>query len=172
MIEHIDELNAGLREFRDAVPSAAAQVRVGVVGFAGVPRLLHPLRPIAELPEVTAPRPRVGTNFGLAFTFLRTTIDGDVRALKAGQSPVCRPVVFFASDGRPTDPTTWPAAYAALADPDWSASPTVVAFGFGAADDRTLSRIGVSGVFLSRDGVRVATALNVSVTWSTPCEHV
>ncbi|GAA3013078.1 vWA domain-containing protein [Actinokineospora diospyrosa] len=175
MADHVGELNLGLREFRAAVCAdapAAARTRVGVVGFAGIPRLLHPLRPITELPELTVPRPRVGTNFGLTFTFLRETIERDVRALKADQSLVRRPVVFFASDGRPTDPTTWPKAYDALADPRWPTRPRVVAYGIGVADRRTLGRIGVSGVFLGQDGIPVATALGVSVTRQATPEHV
>ncbi|PPK64823.1 hypothetical protein V5P93_006226 [Actinokineospora auranticolor] len=171
VVDHIDELNAGLREFRGAVHadrSAIDRVRVGVVGFAGAPRLLHPLRPVVELPEVTAPRPRVGSNFGLAFTFLRGVIDRDVRELTAERLVVRRPVMFFVSDGRPTDPVTWPAAHAALTDPRWPAHPTAVAFGVGAADQGTLARIGTAQVFLGRDGVRVGTALTVSMAWSAP----
>ncbi|MBM7775972.1 uncharacterized protein YegL [Actinokineospora baliensis] len=175
MADRVGDLNLGLREFRTAVCAdahAAARTRVGVVGFAGIPRLLHPLRPIEELPDLTVPRPRVGTNFGLAFTFVRETIERDVRALKAERFLVRRPVVFFVSDGRPTDPAAWPKAYNALADPKWPTRPQVVAYGIGAADQRTLGRIGVSGVFLGQDGIRVATALSVSVTRRAAPEHV
>ncbi|MGM1065330.1 vWA domain-containing protein [Saccharothrix sp. Mg75] len=170
MTDHLDEVNAGLREFRGAIhadPSAAGRVRVCVVGFAATPTVLQPLRPAAELTEVGTSGPAAGTNFGPAFTLLRDTIAHDVHALGAQRLRVHRPVVFFASDGRPTDPTTWPAAFAALEDPAWPARPTVVAFGLGAADHGTLDRIGTSRVFLRQDGIRLGAALAVSVT-STP----
>ncbi|WP_018687100.1 vWA domain-containing protein [Actinokineospora enzanensis] len=169
--DHLDELNAGLREFRDSGTDTDVLVRVCIVSFAGAPRLLHPLRPLAELPEVAAPQPKVGSNFGPVFAFLRDTIDRDMRVIEAGRSPVRRPVVFFASDGRPTDPTTWHTAYDALVDPGWQASPSVVAFGIGAADHLVLCRIGTSGVFLGRDGVRMGTALRVSMTSSASPRH-
>ncbi|ROP38186.1 vWA domain-containing protein [Saccharothrix texasensis] len=167
MTDHLGEVNAGLREFRGAVhadPSAAALTRVCVVGFAAVATVLQPLRPAAELTELSASRPRAGTNFGPAFALLRETISHDVRALKARRLRVCRPVVFFTSDGRPTDPATWPDAFAALADPAWPARPTVVAYGLGAVDRGTLDRIGTFRVFLGQDGIRLGTALAVSVT--------
>jgi len=165
MIDHIDELNAGLREFRGAVHAerpVAARVRVCVVGFAGVPCVLQPLRPAIELAELTGPGLGGGSAFGPAFTFLRDTIDGDVRSLKAHGLPVRRPLVFFTSDGRPTDPD-WPAAFAELTDPDRATHPDVIAFGIGAVDPATLGRIGITRVFLGRDGVRLGAALTASV---------
>lgn len=169
MTDHIDELKTGLREFRGAVhadPSVAGRVRVCVVVFAETPQVLQPLRPAAELAVLPGPKPSGGTNFGPAFTLLRETIDRDVRGLKERRLRVHRPIVFFTSDGRPTDPVTWPAAFAALADPAWAARPNVVAFGIGAADHDTLSRIGTFRMFLGRDGVRIGTALTVSVAWT------
>ncbi|XVS65558.1 vWA domain-containing protein [Actinosynnema sp. CA-299493] len=167
MTDHLDEVNAGLRELRGAVhadPPVAARVRVCVVGFAATPTVLQPLRPAAELTDLSGARPRTGTNFGPAFALLRETIAHDVVALEARGLRVHRPVVFFTSDGRPTDPATWPEAFAALADPAWPHRPTVVAFGLGAVDRGTLDHIGTSRVFLGQDGIRLGTALAVSVT--------
>lgn len=169
MTDHIDELNAGLRQFRGAVhadPSVAARVRCCVVGFAESPTVLQQLRPAAELAELSGPMSCAGTNFGPAFTLLRTAIDNDVRTLKARGLHVHRPLVFFTSDGQPTDPVTWPAAFAALTDPSWAARPNMIAFGIGDADRDTLGRIGTFRTFLGRDGVRMGTALTVSVTWA------
>ncbi|MEU4741673.1 hypothetical protein AB0G02_14580 [Actinosynnema sp. NPDC023658] len=167
MTDHLDEVNAGLREFRGAVhadPSASARIRACVIGFAATPAVLQPLRPAVDLTDLRAVGHGAATNFGPAFALVRDTIDRDVRALEAHRVQVHRPVVFFASDGRPTDPQTWPEAFAALTDPDWSASPTVVAFGLGAADRGTLDRIGTFRVFLGQDGIRLGTALAASVT--------
>lgn len=174
MTDHLEELNAGLREFRGAVhadASVAARLRCSVVGFAETSRVLQPLHPTAQLSDLPPPEPAAGTNFGPAFTLLRAAIDQDVRDLKARALRVHRPLVFFLSDGQPTDPVTWPAAFAALTDPLWSARPNVIAFGIGDADQDTLRRIGTFRMFLGRDGVRLSTALIATVTWSSP-EHV
>jgi uncharacterized protein YegL len=165
MTDHIDELNAGLREFRGAVHaelSVSAGVSVCLVGFAAVPRVVQSLRPAIELAELTASGPDGGTDFGLAFTFLRDTIDRDVRRLKARRLRVRRPLVFFTSDGRPTD-QNWPAAFAEFTDPTRATCPHVIAFGIGAVDQDTLGRIGTSRVYLGRDGVRMGTALTAAV---------
>jgi uncharacterized protein YegL len=174
MTDHLDELNAGLREFRGAVhadASVAGKVRCCLVGFAETPRVLQPLYSLTTLPVLTKLDPCAGTNFGPAFAFLREAIDRDVRSLKEDRARVHRPIVFFLSDGLPTDPVTWPSAYATLTDPAWTARPDVIAYGVGAADRDTLVRIGTSQTFLSRDGVRMSTALIASVTRS-PRDHV
>jgi len=169
MTDYIEEVNAGLREFRGAVhadPTVAARIMVCVIGFAAKPTVLQPLRPAAALAELGASRLDAETNFGLALTLLREMIVQDVRVLKTDHHRVHRPVVFFTSDGRSTDPTTWPEAFAALADSAWPLHPTVIAFGLGAVDLDTLDRIGTSRVFLRQDGIRLGTALAVSVMWT------
>lgn len=174
MTDHLADLNAGLREFRGAVhadATIAGVLRCSVVGFAETPRVLQPLHPAARIADLPEPEPCAGTNFGPAFTLLREAIERDVRILKSGRRRVHRPLVFFLSDGQPTDPVTWPAAFAALTDPLWSARPNVIAFGVGDADRDTLARIGTFRTFLGRDGVRLSTALIATVSWTSP-EHV
>lgn len=174
MTDHLEELNAGLREFRGAVHADAAitrLVRCSLVGFAETSRVLQPLHPPVDLADLPDPEPCAGTNFGPVFTLLRAAIDRDVVDLKARGLRVHRPLVFFLSDGQPTDPATWPSAFAALTDPVWPARPDVIAFGVGDADQDTLSRIGTFRTFLGRDGVRLSTALISTVTW-TSRDHV
>lgn len=164
MTDYIGELRAGLREFRGAVhadPVAAARVRVCVVGVAASPWVLQPLRPAGELADLGEESPCAGTNFGHLFEFLRMTIDRDVSVLKRNRLTVGRPVVFFVSDGRPTDRVTWPAGFTAVTDPTWTARPHVIAFGVGSADPDVLTRIGTGRVFLG--GVRMGVALAASV---------
>ncbi|HET6709943.1 hypothetical protein [Amycolatopsis sp.] len=166
MADHIDELNAGLREFRGAVHADAAvadRVLCSVIGFAETPQVVQPLFPMDDLAAMPAPGACAGTNFGPVFTFLRDVIDADVRALEAHRVRVHRPIVFFLSDGQPTDPVTWPSAFAALTDPGWARCPRVVTFGLGDADQHALARIGTFRSYLGRDGVRVGTALIASV---------
>lgn len=171
MNDHVEDLNAGLREFRGAVhaePSVAARILVCVLGFAAVPRVQQALRPAVELTELTdltgltGPEPTGGSVFGSAFALLRATIDSDVRRLRGIWTLVSRPLVFFVSDGRPTDPD-WSTAFADLTDPAWSGRPDVIAFGVGAVDSTTMGAIGTSRLFVGQDGVRIGTALTASV---------
>jgi uncharacterized protein YegL len=174
MTDHIEELNAGLREFRGAVHADSAVgklIRCSVVSFAETPRVLQPLHMTANLAALPEFEPCPGTNFGPAFTLLREAIDRDVSILKSHSLRVHRPIVFFLSDGQPTDPVTWPAAFATLTDPTWASRPSMIAYGLGDADQDTLGRIGTFRTFLGRDGVRVGAALIASVRWAVP-DHI
>lgn len=179
MTDHMDELNQGLREFRGAVhadASIAERVLCSLVGFGGEPYAVHGLYLTGEVAELPAPGPCAGTNFGPVFTFLRGVIDEDVRLLAKHRVRVLRPMVFFLSDGQPTDPVTWPAAFTALTDPAWPLRPRVVTFGVGDADEDALGRIGTFRSYLGRDGVRMGTALIASVmhvlsTSGPPCDR-
>ncbi|SDP90012.1 vWA domain-containing protein [Lentzea jiangxiensis] len=163
MSGHIDEVNAGVREFRGVVHAdrrPAAQVRLCVVVFAESPTVVRPLLPALDRAAVIRPRLEPGSDFGSAFTLVRTTIESDVEDLKAQRIPVRRPVLFFVSDGRATD-QAWPAALARLTAT--TSCPEMIAFGVGAVDQTALDRIGTSRVFLGRDGVRLGVALASSV---------
>ncbi|HUQ57239.1 hypothetical protein [Lentzea sp.] len=163
MTGHIDEVNAGMREFRGVVHAErrpAAQVRLCVVVFADRPLVVHPLAPALDPAELITPRQEPGSDFGAAFTLVRAVIERDVETLKAQRIGVRRPVLFFVSDGRATDPA-WPVALARLTET--VSCPEMIAFGLGAVDQRALDRIGTSRVFLGRDGVRLGIALASSV---------
>jgi uncharacterized protein YegL len=173
MSDHIDEVNAGMREFRGVVHAdrrASAQVRLCVVVFAERPVVVQPLLPALDQAELIEPRQESGSDFGSAFTLLRNTIERDVRTLKTQRVRVRRPMLFFISDGRATD-QGWPHALARLCAT--ASCPEMVAFGFGAVDQPALDRIGTSRVFLGGDGVRLGVALASSVTRTAlRSEHV
>jgi len=165
MMDHIDTVNDGLRDLYRAVRADAAfaeRVQLCLIGFSETPELRQPLHraaEIAEVAEVSARVEQAASNFGAVFTFLRGTITRDVRLLGSRNHRIHRPAVFFLSDGQPTDPVTWPSAFAALTDPSWAASPNVVAFGVGDADPVVIARIGTCRAFVGRDGVSPGTAL-------------
>lgn len=163
MMDHVDTLNDGLRELYGAVgadPAFAERVHICLIGFSEVPVLRRPLRRATDVPEDVSVRvEQAASNFGAVFTFLRRTITEDVRLLGSRDHRLHRPAVFFLSDGQPTDPVTWPPAFAALTDPAWVASPNVVAFGIGDADPAVIARIGTCRAFIGRDGVSPGTAL-------------
>jgi uncharacterized protein YegL len=154
MTDHLDALNDGLAALLAAVgadPEVRSRVRWCLIGFAEDARVVVPLSPLSPTgrrpgPAGLAARP--ATNFGRAFRTLRATIEADVRTLRAQHCEVAQPAVFFLSDGQPTDPALWPAAYAELVDPAWPARPRVVAFGIGDADAATIGRIGECTAFL------------------------
>jgi uncharacterized protein YegL len=167
MMDHVEALNDGLRELCHAIgadPAFAERVQLCLIGFSETPELLLPLRRATEVAEVSEIAVRVeaeqaASNFGAVFTFLRETITRDVRLLGSRNYRIHRPAVFFLSDGQPTDPVTWPAAFAALTEPSWAASPNIVAFGVGDADPAIIARIGTCRAFVGRDGVGPGTAL-------------
>lgn len=163
MPNHLDALNAGLTELRRAVgvnPVVADRTRFCLIGFSGSAEVLQPLSPLSEISELAGLPARAETNFGAAFTTLRRTIERDIAALAGKSRTVHRPAVFFLSDGQPTDPATWPAAYAALTDPAWSARPDMIAFGIGDADPVTIARIGTLRAFTVADDTAPGTALD------------
>lgn len=163
MTDHIDEVNAGMREFRGVVHAdrrAAAQIRLCVVVFAERPLVVRPLLPALDPAGLIRPRQESGSDFGSAFTLVHATIERDVESLKAQRIRVRRPVLFFISDGHATD-RRWPCALARLSVT--ALCPEMIAFGFGAVDQPALNRIGASRVFLDRDGVRLGIALASSV---------
>lgn len=164
MMDHVDAVNDGLRELCRAVgadPAFAERVQLCLIGFSETPEVLAPLRratEVTEIIDVSVRVERAASNFGAVFTFLRETITRDVRLLGSRNYRIHRPAVFFLSDGQPTDPVTWPAAFAALTDSSWAASPNVVAFGVGDADPVVIARIGTCRAFVGRDGVSPGTA--------------
>jgi uncharacterized protein YegL len=166
MADHMDSLNTGLRELTGTLlgePAIAGRTRLCVIGFSMTARVLTPLSAPGTSTGQRGRATGTETNFGAAFAMLRDTIQRDVEALRTASCSVHQPVVFFLSDGQPTD-AAWPAALAGLQDPDWPARPRIVAFGIGDADMTTIARIGTHGAYLStgdltpHDTVREFTA--------------
>ena len=163
MADHLDALNDGLAQLHAAVgtdPVVADKTRFCLIGFSGKAEVLQRLCRPSDVVGVVDLTTRAATSFGEAFTLLRKTIEEDVDSLKAQSHQVYRPAVFFLSDGHPTDPATWPAAYERLVDPDWPARPNIIAFGIGDADAATIGRIGTFQAFMSQGGVSPAAALH------------
>lgn len=162
MSDHMNALNAHLRELHRIVrtnPEVQDTVRFCLIGFAENARTLVPLAPPGEVAEINPLSVRAATNFGRAFTMLRETMELDIENLRTQLHQVHQPTVFFLSDGQPTDPELWRAAYDRLVDPAWADRPRIVAFGIGDADASTISAIGTSRAYLAKDATTPATAL-------------
>jgi uncharacterized protein YegL len=163
MIDYVDALNESLQVLRRAVgddPVVAARSRFCLIGFSESPKVLLPLSRLSAVSEISGLVAPAATNFGAVFRFLRDTIGRDVDLLEKQSHRVRRPVVFFLSDGQPTDPATWPAAFAALTDPSWNARPDLVAFGIGDADPATIGRIGTFRAFVGQSGASPDTVMH------------
>lgn len=163
MMDHIDAVNDSLRDLYRAIgsdPAVAESIRFCLIGFSESAEVVVPLTRLGEIAELSSLSIRAASNFGAAFTFLRGAIAHDVQVLTAGSHRICRPAVFFLSDGQPTDPSTWPASFAALTDAAWSARPNMIAYGIGDADPVTIGRIGTFRAFLQRDGLTPTAALD------------
>lgn len=141
----------------DEAPLVGDKVLFGVCDFADdastVLALADPRNATTTIPQLAARG--VGTSYAAAFRYLRQAIDTDVAYLKADNKRVYRPVVFFVTDGEPTDDDhDWQAAFAALVDDDFKAHPYVIPFGVAGASKDVLQQLAANKKqqsFLSKD---------------------
>lgn len=141
---YVDDLSAGLislcEELR-AAPMLAAKLRLAVLGFSDDVRVhlaVADMRQETNLPRVTV---RGSTNYGAAFSDLAGRIPTDVRFLRDQGYKVHRPVVFFLSDGQPTD-FGWKRALSKLTDRQrMPAAPNIIACGMGTAQRQTIAEV-------------------------------
>jgi uncharacterized protein YegL len=171
MSPHISTVNDALDGFRDTLaktPILSDKVHFGVVDFSDDARTVVPLGDFTQADlEHRRLSTRGGTNYGRAFTTMRSTIEADMAA-GAARYRFYRPAVFFLTDGCPTD-SGWPAAFAALTQYDESTKqgfkgyPLFVPFGIGAADGAILSRLvhpqDRSALFMANAGATVPAAI-------------
>ncbi|MFI9149331.1 hypothetical protein [Streptomyces sp. NPDC053367] len=145
MLPYTEDLNAGLAAFHAALlgePMAASKVRLAVLGFSDEAVLRLPLTDLRDLVPDRFPwlQPSGQTCYGALFRTLAEQIPLDVAALKATGHLVHRPVLFFMTDGMPTD--DWTDSYAALTDRRvTAAAPNIIACGIGAADASVVAAI-------------------------------
>jgi uncharacterized protein YegL len=100
-------------------------------------------------------------SYGAAFRLLKDVLSHDVIELKKTGQRVYRPVVFFITDGSPTDPD-WQESLRALSETSFSFHPTIIAVGFQSADPSILRQVaGERGqAFVLATAVSAADALS------------
>lgn len=156
-----EAVREALVALRDAVwtnPVVSDQARIGVLGFAGTATVLLPLCDIANVAELPELVPDGLTSYGSAFRLLRETLRADGAQLAADGYRVWRPLVFFVSDGEPTDRVPdWVGEHARLLDDE--VRPEIVAFAVGEARAATLTRVATSRCFVARTEVAVRDAI-------------
>lgn len=160
----IQAVNDGLQKIWKQLiksPASSDKAWVSVISFSDTAEVLVPLTDLQKLTSMPGCQTKGGTNYGNAFRKMKQVIDGDVMNLKAQQLKVIRPVVFFMSDGEPTD-AGWEQAHTELTDPNYAFRPHIMSFGIGSADGYTIDSVATDpgrGVmkqaFLASDGFAV-----------------
>jgi uncharacterized protein YegL len=165
--EPITQLNHALSKLRDAAaksPAVGEMARFGIVTFAGDAQCRLELCPLADDMEMPAVAERPGgTIYGSVFSDLRQRLPADVSTLKASGYKVRRPVVFFLSDGQPTDASEsdWREPLARLKSPEFHERPEILAFGIGQAQADVIREVASQPkyAFMQADGTSAATAI-------------
>jgi uncharacterized protein YegL len=165
MSPHRKELTDGLLSLCESLrmePMIAAKLRLAILGFSDdvqVRLAIADMRAETTVPQVVI---RGGTNYGAAFKDLLYRIPTDVQWLRDQGYRVHRPVVFFLSDGQPTDGNGWHAHHAALVDKGQTpAAPNIIACGIGSAKAQTMVDVATKPefAFVAKPGVDVGTAI-------------
>ena len=164
----IASLNSALlviHQWISSDPIVNEKVRVCVITFSESAEVFLPLSKMSEVAGIPHIEAKERTNYGNAFTCLLETIQADITKLKFLHEKIQRPLVFFISDGGPTD-TNWQTAHAAVIDKKWSFAPHIITFGIKGLSAETLQKIatsvGKSGnkyVYLADDDYHLAVGL-------------
>ncbi|MFD5564674.1 vWA domain-containing protein [Kitasatospora griseola] len=140
--EELSEGLVSLCEGLRAEPMVAAKLRLAVLGFSDdvqVRLAVADMRAETSLPEVVI---RGTTRYRAVFDDLRQRIPTDVQWLRGQGYKVHRPVVFFLSDGQPTDGDAWRRSHALLVDRSRTpTAPNIIACGIGSAEARTMLEV-------------------------------
>ncbi|MGW1728137.1 vWA domain-containing protein [Streptomyces sp. NPDC002306] len=147
----VDAINAALPDLHQEIstnPSVADKTRFALIGFSTQASVLQPLADLSELTQLPSLSAGGVTSFGSAFRLLKDTIEKDVAALKGDGHDVYRPVVFFLSDGIPTD-HDWRTALRELNA--FRYTPKIIAFGIADADAATITEVANFKAFIQQD---------------------
>ncbi|MCX5212349.1 VWA domain-containing protein [Kitasatospora sp. NBC_00240] len=160
MDANIGDLNDALAELHQEIstnPTVSDKTRFALIGFSTEAHELQQLVELSDIEELPALAASGLTSFGKAFETLHRAIERDVPALKAEGHDVFRPVVFFLSDGIPTD-TDWERPYQELLASKFR--PHIIAFGIGVAQRAVIAQVATFKAFMgTEDGVSAAVAL-------------
>jgi uncharacterized protein YegL len=160
------ELSDGLLSLCESLraePMIAAKLRLAVLGFSEdvqVRMAIADMRTETTVPQVVI---RGVTNYGAVFSDLLYRIPADVQWLRGQGYKVHRPVVFFLSDGQPTDGHGWRTARATLVDrTQTQAAPNIIACGIGDAKPATMIDVATSEqfAFVAKPGVNIGAAIS------------
>jgi uncharacterized protein YegL len=166
MSPHQGELSNGLLSLCESLraePMIAAKLRLTVLGFSDDVQVrleMADMRNETTVPQVYI---RGATSYGAAFKELAHRIPADVRQLRGRGYKVHRPVVFFLSDGQPTDGNGWSRTHETLVDKERTgAAPNIIACGIGDARPETMLQVATSPqfAFVAKPGVDIGAAIS------------
>ncbi|MFE0511214.1 VWA domain-containing protein [Streptomyces sp. NPDC058964] len=147
----VDAINSALPDLHHEIstnPSVADKTRFALIGFSTQASVLQPLADLSELTQLPSLSAGGVTSFGAAFRLLKSTIEKDVTDLKADGHDVYRPVVFFLSDGIPTD-EGWRTDLKELNS--FRYAPKIIAFGISDAETSTITEVANFKAFIQQD---------------------
>ncbi|WP_328948706.1 hypothetical protein OG778_10170 [Streptomyces sp. NBC_00184] len=165
MAPYEDDLSNGLNSLCEglrAEPMVAAKLRLAVLGFSDdvqVRLAVADMRHETSLPRIEI---RGLTSYEAAFEDLLTRIPADVRWLRGEGYKVHRPVVFFLSDGQPTDKGAWRQPHGLLTDrAKTPTAPNIVACGIGDARASTMVEVATRPefAFVAKPGTDIGQAV-------------
>lgn len=171
MTDDMPALNQALRDLKNEMlksPILADIARVSLISFSTDARVVIPMMDLAQDTLIGSGdilRVEGATSYAAAFQALKDQIQRDLPVLKAESGgAVYRPMVFFVTDGHPTDDDhEWRRAFQDLTTA--KPFPNIIPFGFGDANGEILKEItfpkkrGESYYFIARQGLGRAEAM-------------
>lgn len=146
-----------------AEPMVAAKLRLAVLGFSDdvqVRLAIADMRAETSLPHVII---RGLTNYQAVFDDLLARIPTDVQYLRGEGYKVHRPVVFFLSDGQPTDGGAWRGPHGLLINKTQTpTAPNIIACGIGDAQAATMLEVATRRefAFVAKPGIDIGKAIS------------
>jgi len=143
-------------------PVIADKCWMSVVSFSSTAVLelaLTPPHQVVSMPHIDA---EGITNYGSAFSLVKSQIDVDLPRLTKTHRPF-RPVVFFMTDGSPSD-VTWKDDLTRLVDAGEMYAPTLVVIPVGDVDEGVLSEFTDVPTGITPHILRLSTGLDLSAS--------
>lgn len=162
MDSSIHALNDELPALKQAVeedPIVGELARFGLITFAdeAIQELpLSDLLDVAEMPRLSCAGT---TSYAAAFEILYEVIPHDLDWFKDHGYRALRPVVFFITDGHPSQGDRWREWRLTLIDPGYKYRPHIVSFGFGAVDENILAEVATVRAYAAHRGEQPSTVL-------------
>lgn len=160
------EISGGIAAINEALPDLYLAIaadplvsdksRLGILAFSDDAQVTLPLTYVPGLDALPGVEGRRTTNYGSAFRLLRSTINRDVARLKKERLRVNRPVVFFISDGAPSD-DDWDVACRELQSDRYA--PNILCYGVGDANAEVLAKVATIGCFIAEKAVQPGAVL-------------
>ncbi|MEU4162654.1 VWA domain-containing protein [Actinoplanes sp. NPDC026670] len=151
MSPHEQTLNQTLKKLHSTLansPRVSEFAHMSIIAFSTQPWVVIEMTDMEYVPGMPEVACDGMTGYGAAFDLVRERIDIDLPALTAQGKAVLRPIMFFLTDGAPTD-GEWENAFRTLVDKGRRRRPHVVTYGFGAAPEEVLSRIATKAAFVA-----------------------